>query len=365
MLDGKLKLKSSKGEKMRIPWQVWVFIVATLVLTYLTRDILLPFVAGLAVAYLLDPLADKLEKLKFPRWLASATILALFFTLVTGIIFAILPVVQHQVSGFMTSLPIYLDNLVPIVDRFLVDFKGLFGSLSSSENLIAVAAEKGAGQAGAIITGFLSKGAAIFSLLGLLIISPVVAFFLLRDWDLIVERIDHWLPKQEAPVIRRLAKQIDAALAGFVRGQTLSAISMAILYGIGWSLAGLEFALVLGLLAGLLAYVPFVGALFAAFIAMLVGLGQFGLDFMPLMQIFGVFVVVQIIEAAFLTPHLIGTRVGLHPVWVLFAIFAGGEVMGFVGVLIALPMAAAIGVLARYAIETYLDSDIHKGKVEE
>lgn len=349
---------------MRIPWQVWVFIVTTLVLTYVTRAVLLPFVAGLAVAYLLDPIADRLEELRFPRWLASATILALFFTFVIGIIVAVVPVMQHQILSLMENFPRYLANVVPIIDNMLQEFKGVFGTLSDSESLIAAAVEQGANQTGTIITGFLSKSFALFSLLGLLIISPVVAFFLLRDWDLIVERVNHWLPKEEGPTIRRLAGEIDSALAGFVRGQTLASLTMAVLYAIGWSLAGLEYALVLGLLAGILAYVPFVGALFAAFIAMLVAMGQFGLEFMPLMQVFMVFVVVQIIEAAFLTPHLVGSRVGLHPVWVLFAIFAGGEVMGFVGVLIALPMAAAIGVLARYAIETYLGSDLHKGQSE-
>lgn len=347
---------------MRIPWQVWVFIIATLALTYLTRAILLPFVAGLAVAYLLDPLADRLEKVKFPRWLASATVLTLFFLLVSAIILAILPLLQHQIAGFMQSFPRYVESAMPLLDGFLNDFSAIFDTVSDSESLIAAAAQEGASKAASIVTSFLSKGAALFSILTLVIISPVVAFFLLRDWDLIVERVDGWLPKKDAGTIRRLAKQIDAALAGFVRGQTLVAITMSILYGVGWSFVGLEYALVLGLIAGILAYVPFVGALFAAFIAMLVGVGQFGIEFAPLFQVFMVFVVVQIIEAAVLTPQLIGTRVGLHPVWVLFAIFAGGEVMGFVGILIALPMAAAIGVLSRYAIETYLSSDLHKGQ---
>ena len=350
---------------MRVPWQLWVFFIATLALTYLTRAILLPFVAGLAVAYLLDPLADRFEGLKFPRWLASASVLVIFFMLVTAIVFAIVPLLQHQIAGFMKNFPRYVDNVIPLLDGFLNEFNNAFGKMSDSESLIAVAAEQGASKAAAIVTGFLSKSAAIFSILSLLIISPVVAFFLLRDWDLIVHRIDGWLPKKEAGTVRRLASQIDAALSGFVRGQTLVSLTMAVLYGVGWSLVGLEYALVLGLLAGIMAYVPFVGALFAAFIAMLVAIGQFGLVFVPLFQVFMVFVVVQLVEAVFLTPRLIGTRVGLHPVWVLFAIFAGGEVMGFVGILIALPMAAAIGVLVRYAIETYLESELHKGEAKK
>ncbi len=344
-------------------WQFWLGFFLVVGFTYATRGILLPFVVGFAVAYLLDPLADKLEARKFPRWLAATVILLIFFVGVVGFFVALLPVLQVQLSGFTENLPRYLATLKPLVDDILGGLASSFGAdlPASADDLVGVAVEKGLANAGNILVGFFTQGVAIFSLLTLLLISPVVAFFLLRDWDLIIARIDSLLPKAQAETIRLLARRIDNALSGFVHGQTMVALIMAALYAFGWSLAGLDYALVLGLLAGVLAFVPIVGAIFAMLIAMLLGFGQFGLDGAALAPVFGVFVIVQIIEGAVLTPRIIGGKVGLHPVWVLFAIFAGGEVMGFVGMLIALPVAAAVGVIVRFVIEKYLESDLHSG----
>jgi predicted PurR-regulated permease PerM len=349
---------------MRIRWQLWLGIVILLAFIYATRGILLPFVAGLAIAYLLDPLADRLEEWKFPRWLATAVILFLFFVGASGVVLAMLPIVQIQLFALAEHLPGYLEGLRPLVDSFLARINESFNVeiAADAESLLASIAAKGLDRMGGILAGLMSRGAALFNLLTLLLISPVVAFFLLRDWDLIVAKVDHWLPADQGKDIRMLAGRVDKALAGFVRGQTIVALTMAVLYAVGWSLVGLNYGLILGLLAGILAYVPFVGALVAMMIAMIVGLGQFGAESGPLLQVFGVFVVVQIIEGAFLTPRLIGSNVGLHPVWVLFAIFAGGEMMGFVGVLIALPVAAAAGVMVRYVVDRYLDSSLKKGK---
>lgn len=348
---------------MRIKWQIWLGIFLLLAFIYATRGVLLPFVAGLAIAYLLDPLADRLEAWKFPRWLAATVILFLFFVVAAGSVLAMLPIFQKQLYALIENLPGYLEGVRPLVDNLLVSLNESFHVeiAADAESLMASIAAKGLDRMGSILSGLMSRGAALFNLLTLLLISPVVAFFLLRDWDLIIAKIDSWLPSEQAEVIRMLTRRIDAALAGFVRGQTMVALIMAVLYAIGWSWAGLDYALILGLLAGILAYVPFVGALVAMLIAMVVGLGQFGPDSGALLPVFGVFVVVQVIEGAFLTPRLIGSHVGLHPVWVLFAIFAGGEIMGFVGILIALPAAAAAGVMVRYVIERYLESSLKKG----
>lgn len=349
---------------MRMKWQIGLGVIILLAFVYATRGVLLPFVAGLAIAYLLDPLADRLEERKFPRWMAAAVILALFFLIATGVILAMLPIIQMQLFALVENLPGYLEGVRPLVDSLLVRINESFdGAVAAdAESLIASVAAKGLDRMGSILAGLMSRGAALFNLMTLLLISPVVAFFMLRDWDLIVAKIDSWLPEGQGEVIRMLAGRIDDALAGFVRGQTIVALTMAVLYAIGWSMVGLKYGLVLGLLAGILAYVPFVGALVAMLIAMIVGLGQFGADTGALLQVFGVFVVVQIIEGAVLTPRLIGSHVGLHPVWVLFAIFAGGEIMGFVGVLISLPVAAAAGVMVRHVIDRYLDSSLKKGK---
>ncbi len=343
-------------------WVIWALVAILVLFIYLTKAILLPFVAGLAIAYLLDPLADKLETWNFPRWLAATTILCLFFLGITGLFIGITPIVKTQITGIMRNAPQYLENIQPLIDGFITDISGTLGVKVGKEDssLISQITQQNIERIASFIGGFLSQGMALFNLLSLLLISPVVAFFLLRDWDLLVAKVNGWLPKKKAPTIRIIASDIDRALAGFVRGQTMVSLSMAILYAIGWSLAGLNFGIFLGLLAGILAYVPFLGALVAAALAVLVGIGQFGGDFSQIWPIVGVFIIVQTIEAAFLTPKFIGDRVGLHPVWVLFAIFAGSEIMGFVGVLIALPVAAAIGVLVRFIIDQYLESHYHK-----
>jgi predicted PurR-regulated permease PerM len=333
---------------------------------YATKAILLPFVFGFGVAYLLDPLADKLESMRCPRWLAAALMLAAFFLGVIAILFALAPLLREQISGLLENIPRYISAIRPLLDEWLSRAGQSFGVevQADTESLVAAAADQSIARLGQLFANFVSGGVAFLNLLMLLLISPVVAFFLLRDWDLIVAKIDSWIPRENVETVRLLARRIDRALAGFVRGQTIVALIMMVLYGAGWSMVGLDYALILGLLAGILAYVPFVGALFAALLALLLAFGQFGSDWLALAQVFGVFVVVQIIEGGFLTPRIIGSRVGLHPVWVLFAIFAGGQIMGLVGILIALPVAAAIGVLVRFAVERYLESDLHKGSEE-
>lgn len=349
---------------MKVNWYVVLGGLLLLAFVYATRAILLPFVSGLAVAYLLDPLADKLEAIRFPRWLAAVTILAIFFLGLLGLFYAMMPLLKDQIGGLIESIPRYINAVRPVIDEWLSKAGESFGVEvgADTDSLVAAAASQGFARLGQLFTNFLSGGVALFNLLTLLLISPVVAFFLLRDWDKLVTKVDSWIPRERVDDVRLLARRIDYALAGFVRGQTVVAIIMATLYAIGWSLAGLHYALILGLLAGILAYVPFVGALFAMFLAMLLAFGQFGADSGALWQVFLVFAVVQAIEGGILTPRIIGSRIDLHPVWVLFAIFAGGQLMGFVGILVALPVAAAAGVFIRFALERYLKSPLHKGE---
>lgn len=340
---------------------IWLGILVFFAFIYATKAVLLPFVAGLAVAYLLDPLADKLEAVKFPRWLATVTILALFFIGFSGIIIGIAPIVKVQIIGIAKKLPAYIESLQPLVNSYISDLSNKMhvDLAKGNSDLLGSMVQQNVDRITSFLGGFIGRGMAIFNLLTLVLITPVVAFFLLRDWDLLVAKVNSWLPKRRGETIRTVARDIDKALAGFVRGQTMVSITMAVLYAIGWTIAGLDFAIILGLLAGILAYIPFVGALMAAAFAVLVGFGQFSGDWSMIWPIVLVFIIVQAIEGAFLTPKFIGDRVGLHPVWVLFAIFAGGEIMGFVGVLIALPMAAAIGVLVRFGIAKYLDKHVH------
>lgn len=360
---------------MKKGWYIWAGVIALFLFIYATKAILLPFVVGLAVAYLLDPVTDKFEAIKLPwgknkhlpRWIATVLTLVLFFFGAGGVLTAIFPLVKTQVYDFIQNLPDYIAAARPVLEDLFSQVTEVLNIDSgiTGESFLESAARTALAKTGTILAGFWSGGMALFNLLTLLLITPVTAFFLLRDWDLLMAKVVALLPKNKAPAIKKIGRDIDAALGGFVRGQTLSALVMAILYGLGWSMVGLEFALVLGLIGGLMAYIPFVGALFTLLLAMLIGLGQFGLDVIPLLKIAAVYGIVQGIEAAVLTPRLIGSHVRLHPVWVLFAIFAGGELMGFVGVLIAIPVAAVAGVLTRHTVERYLASPLHRGKPQK
>ncbi len=328
---------------------------------YLTKGVLLPFLAGLAVAYFLDPLVDRLETLNMNRGVASALIIALFFVTLAGAIIAFWPVIQSQLAATIETLPKTLAALRPKLNaliQFLSDKLGE-GMSDDVEGLLSSVSTSLFGKLQDAASSALNSSLAIFNLISLILISPVVAFYLLRDWDLLIAKIDSLLPSRAAPTIRELASSIDHVVAGFVRGQIMVSSIMGILYAVGWTLTGLKFSIILGLLAGVMSFVPFVGALFASGIALLIAFGQWGFDPAQLALVLSVFLVVQLLEGSFLTPKLVGERVGLHPVWVLFAVLAGGELMGFVGVLIAVPAAAAIAVLVRYWIERYQQQNTH------
>ncbi len=335
----------------------WIATAIIIVFVYLTKAILFPFLAGLAVAYFLDPLADKLEERKIPRGAAASSVIAFFFLIILAMILALVPVLRSQFEAFATVLPKTLASLRPwlndtialLSDKFGLNIGGdIEGVLHTFSDQILARGQQIAGS-------ILQNSLAVFNLLTLLLISPVVGFYFLRDWDIMVEKVNGWLPPQSADLIREQVSKIDEVLAGFVRGQMLVCLVMGVMYSIGWSLVGLNFGLVLGVLAGIMAFIPFVGVVFALAIALVIGIGQWGLDLQNLGLVTLVFFIVQVVEGAYLTPRLVGERVGLHPVWVLFAVFAGGEVMGFVGVLIAVPAAAAIAVVVRYMINQYLE----------
>lgn len=338
-------------------WSLWILIVATVLFLYLTRGVLLPFMFGLAVAYFLDPVTDKLEEWRIPRAPAAGLVICLFFTLIVGVFVALWPILKNQLGAIVETLPRILSGLRPWLEESLKSFSDsmqLDLDGADTDGMLSGLVQEGLTRLNAAASGLLKSGLAVFNILTLALISPVVAFYLLRDWDKLVAKVNSWLPSNGGAEIRDQAKQIDTALAGFVRGQIIVCTVMGLIYAVGWSLAGLNFALILGVLAGIMAFVPFIGAIFAAVIALLIGFEQWGFG-IELLPVVGVYVFVQIVESAWLTPRLVGDRVGLHPVWVLFAVFAGSEVMGFVGILIAVPAAAALAVMVRFWIDQYLD----------
>lgn len=333
-----------------------------LAVLWVLGDVLLPFVAGMAIAYFLDPVTDRLERAGAARWLATTLVLAGFVLVLVVALLLLLPLIQAQILQLIDTLPRIAswirDSLVPLVERVMRRL-----SPDDIERLRTAAggfAGDAVGWIGRVARSLVAGGVALFDVLSLLFITPVVAFYLLRDWDRMVERIRGWLPREHAPVILAQVAEVDRTLAGFVRGQATVCVVLGLFYALALSLVGLEFGLVIGLLAGLLSFIPFVGSLFG--FAGSVGIALFQYDTWVMVAVVaGIFLLGQAVEGNVLTPRLVGGRVGLHPVWVIFALLAGGSLFGFVGVLLAVPVAAVIGVLARFALAQYLASRYYTG----
>ena len=323
---------------------------------------LLPFVAGMGVAYFLDPVADRLEKWGFSRTLATSFITSVFFVGVIVLLILLVPLLEGQVVAFIGRLPGYAEALREYAGPLLVRLEA---SLSAGDmESLGEAAGAYAGQAikwvGALLANVWSGGVALFQLLSLVVITPLVSFYLLRDWDRIVEQIDAYLPRKSAHVIHEQIGKIDRTVAGFVRGQATVCFILAVYYAVGLSLVGLEFGLLIGLGTGLISFIPYFGMMMGLAAGFGVALAQFS-DIGSIALVAGVFAVGQVMEGNFLTPNLVGERIGLHPVWIIFALLAGGTLFGLTGILLAVPAAAVIGVLVRFALERYRDSRLYEG----
>jgi predicted PurR-regulated permease PerM len=342
-------------------WIAGLFV--SLYVLYLLADILLPFVAGTVLAYLLDPLADRLQRWKLPRWAAAGLITLIAVAAIIAAVLLLVPLLQSQLAGLAEHLPRLLDLLR---DR-LVDLLSRLQAELSQEQIEALR-EKLGGMAGdkvlPWIGGLLQRlwggGVALLNLLSLLVITPIVLFYQLRDWDRIVAAVDSWLPRPHAPVIRDQFKEIDSVLSGFLRGQLSVCLLLGVFYAVGLTLVGLDSALIIGFLTGLISFIPYFGMLLGFAVGIGVALVQFD-GWVPVAMVAGVFLAGQFIEGNFVTPRLVGSRVGLHPVWVIFALLAGGALFGFTGVLLAVPAAAVIGVLGRFALRRYRGSDAYLG----
>lgn len=332
------------------------------ILLFLLRDMLLPFVAGMAVAYVLDPVADRLEAAGLSRTMATVLITTLFIIVTVGALFLLLPLIYHQLIELISRVPAIADS---IRDYLLTLSESLFTKLGPDrmervrEALAGFTEDLGVWVLG-FGKGLWQSGLALVNLVALLFITPIVTFYLLRDWDHIVARADDLLPRRHAAEIRLQLGKINEALAGFVRGQGLVCILLMIFYSIGLTLVGLDFGLVVGLGAGALTFIPYVGAIAGVATAVVLALLQFD-DVMWVGVVAMVFVAGQVIEGNFLSPKLVGERVGLHPVWIIFGALAGVTLFGFVGMLLAVPATAVAGVLVRFAAERYQISAVFLG----
>lgn len=327
------------------------FFVTFYLLTALS-DILLPFVLGFALAYFLDPLADRLEAVGVRRSLATLTITVIVgLALLTALAFG-LPVLAQQISMLIAALPGYISDVqVWLLEQNLVE---------GQNELVSVMGESLLAGLQKTASSMVLTGLSLINLLALIFITPIVAVYMLNDWDHMIARINGLLPDEQAAIIRNLASQIDETLGGFARGQILVCLSLGTIYAVGLSLVGLQSGIIVGVFAGLISFIPYVGAAFGLVLAGALGLGQFGFELPPLALIAGVFFVGQFIEGNILTPRLVGDRVKLHPVWIIFALLAMGSLFGFLGLLLAVPLAAIIGVLVRYGVTLYMRDYVNR-----
>lgn len=342
----------------------WIGVLVALILVLWTLSaILLPFIAGLVLAYFLDPVADALERLGLPRLAATLVILISSILIVVLAALLILPVLGDQIGKFAGDLPGLLNVLIQrfneLAPQWLKDMIARSGT--DVQGSVSDLAGRAAGWILTLLSSLLSGGMALVNIVSLLVVTPIVAFYLLEDWDHMVAKVDSWLPRQYAPTIRALATEVNDSLAGFIRGQGTVCLLLASFYAIGLSLVGLKFGLAIGITAGLLTFIPYAGAIIGGVLAIGVALVQFWPDYTMMLAVVGVFALGQFVEGNILSPKLVGHRVGLHPVWLMFALFAFGYLFGFVGLLLAVPMAAAAGVLVRFALRQYLVSKLYLG----
>lgn len=352
---------AATAKKQAIFWLI-TFVIVMLFL-YIFRGILLPFVAGMALAYFLDPVADMLERAGFTRLIA--TVLIVFFFVMTFIFsFAIfLPLLVSQAQSFAANLPELVKSLQELVTNTESEWlRALIGDNAVSiQERINQWLGQGAGWISTILQQIWSSGLALVNIVSLLIVTPVVAFYMLLDWDRMVEKVDSWLPRDSRNTIHSIMGDIDSAVAGFVRGQGTLCLILGVSYAIGLTAVGLNFGLLIGLFAGLISFIPYVGSIAGLVVSIGVALVQFWPDWIPVAIVAGIFAVGQFVEGNILQPKLVGKSVGLHPVWLMFALFAFGSLMGFTGMLIAVPAAAAVGVVVRFALANYLDSTLYAG----
>ncbi len=329
---------------------------------WLLRSILLPFLAGLAVAYFLDPICDRMQRWGMSRVWATSLLTVGFAVLVVAAFALLLPLAIHQLGDLVDSAPTLLEAAREKVRVLLDRFNQVVDPNTADQIRDGLTSSFGGFGAwiGGVLSGLLSSGLALLNILSLIFLTPVVAFFMLRDWDGFIARIDSWIPRNQVDVVRDLARQMNDILAAWVRGVALVCVLLATFYAVTLSLIGLKVGLFIGIFAGFLSFVPFVGAVGGLILA--VGMAAIEFDNpWRVAAVAVVFLVGQAAEGNWLTPMLVGNKVELHPVAVIFALLAGGALFGFVGLLLAVPMAAVIGVLTRYALQQYLASQLYNG----
>lgn len=339
---------------------------------WLLGDVMLPFILAMAVAYMLDPVADRLEAMGLSRALATVVITAAAAFTFVLIALLVVPTLVGQATDLIATAPQLFDDLQSFLTA---KFPDILDEQSQIHQSLLQIGETIQSRGGELLSTAISSVMSIFNVMMVLFLVPVITFYLLMDWDRMVAQVDKLLPRDHAPVLRRLARQIDETLASFIRGQGTVCLILGVFYAAALMLVGLRFGLVTGAIAGALTFIPYVGALVGGVLSIGLALFQFwggsdvidgetilvATDWLRIGLVIGIFALGQFFEGNILTPKLVGSSIGLHPVWLIFALTAFGTMFGFVGMLIAVPVAASIGVVARFAIEQYHDSRLYTG----
>ncbi|MBZ5760122.1 MULTISPECIES: AI-2E family transporter [Rhizobium] len=343
----------------------WLAILAFFIaFLFLFSSILLPFIAGMAIAYFLDPVADWLERRGLSRTMATLVILVVFVLIFALALTILIPIIVNQFNDFLQHLPGYVEQF----QKFITNTQNsivpqwIRNQAGTIKDNISTIMSDGVSFVAGLFGQIWSSGKALVNIVSLMVVTPVVAFYMLLDWDRMIAKVDAWIPREHVGSVRQIAREIDQAIAGFIRGQGSLCIILGVYYGVGLSLVGLNFGLLIGMFAGMISFIPYVGSLVGLFLAAGVALVQFWPDYPWIALVLAVFFTGQFLEGNILQPKLVGSSVGLHPVWLMFALFAFSIMFGFVGLLIAVPAAAACGVLVRFALSRYLESDLYHGR---
>lgn len=343
-------------------WPWFAALALLLAFLYAVMPILTPFLVSLLIAYMGDPLVDKLEERGLSRTLGVIVVFAVIVLILAGVLAFLVPLISKQLVKLYGMLPQMVDWVQHTAVLWLHTKLGVPSDILDGDKLKQAFSEhldKTSGAAGFLLAKVTASGMALFGFVANFVLIPVVSFYLLRDWDILVDKVRGLLPRRGEGAVVKMAKECHEVLGAFIRGQLLVMLALGGIYATGLMLLGLDLGLLVGLLAGLASIVPYMGFAVGITAALLAGVFQFGFELYPLLGIVGVFALGQALEGMVLTPLLVGDRIGLHPVAVIFAIMAGGQLFGFTGVLLALPAAAVIMVLLRHVHEMYKDSDLY------
>jgi len=357
------KCRIIPGETMALPirQQLTYWGIASIVLTvvlWALGNVIMPFLVGAAIAYFLDPVADRLQRLGLGRVGATLVITSVGLLFLIALMLAVVPTLSNQAHQLVQSAP---DMIEKLQGYLYAQFPQLADNTSVMRQELQQLGDTLKSRGMELLDTVIGSARGVLEIVLFIVIVPVVSFYMLIDWDRMVSRIDQLLPRDHAPLIRRLAREIDRTLAGFLRGQMLVCLIVGLFYASTLALAGLQFGLVVGAIAGAITFIPYFGSIVGGALAIGLALVQFWGDWVHVGVIIGIFAVGQFLEGNIITPRLVGNSVGLHPLWLIFALSAFGSLFGFVGMLVAVPLAAAIGVLVRHATRSYVHSQLYRG----